>query len=296
MIFLLTAGDRPPPHFQERSNDAYVLAIEYFDPLHETGIQYSGPEHLYFRCALEAAIEIVPELEAVHILMTSQDPGAFELTAINSIALSANPSESQLLRQTVEMIGAGCFVDRTEERAGYDAEQVLRVKTIWRLTDLDDNVENHNRDWLTGLGFNAMILKELPQSGFARLILLSEPSDIHRKLEQLHADPSFSKIFGEHRFERFGTLRPPGGRTDIRLAHEPATRNMDDPVSLEFTCKWEDHPSMVAKSHTWTISCRPVERTSGRNWRFEATLVSEQGDDVPDNLWIELGCGGQLAY
>ncbi len=157
------------------SLDAFVLAIQHFDPDHELGIEYEGEEVELMRQVLSEAQESVPAIAGVHVrvdgsLQSEFGPSMFRsLRVIPQGKLSArSDAEVAGLRKISESIGLGCRYDEQTNNTHRSNKFTSITKQIRWDIGRDCNEEEDGRlcenveivDWLCSLGVGSVTLRE----------------------------------------------------------------------------------------------------------------------------------------
>ncbi|MBT4291701.1 hypothetical protein HOD41_03345, partial [bacterium] len=204
------------------SLDAFVLAIQHFDPDHELGIEYESDEVEFMRQILKQAQESVPAIAGVHVrvdgsLQSEFGPSMFRSLRIKPQGHWAVRSEAEAagLREIGEFLGRGC---RNEEQTN----KIYRSNRITSTTKLirwdigrDCSEEGDGRlcenveiiDWLCSIGIGSVTLKEHEYKSKSTVELYLRYQglvDLEYCAKQLAGDPGFSAILGDFELDPYG--------------------------------------------------------------------------------------------
>jgi hypothetical protein len=270
------------PIEETKQGDALILAIDYFDPGHERCLRQWGDEHYFILSALRACEESFPELAFIAIPKSFKHSIHRSFSAVTTIVLRVDPGDYEWVSETAERIGSGCrgYVD--EHHSGpLESERIIR-ETTWYLKPSHNKPGSPMGDWLASIGFVTMTLEEWPERGRAGLYFTRGPADIDCVLNRLHTDPYYADVFGDRRFERYGTVRG-SAVTDIQVIPDDREPDFERDFSLAFSCRIRN------LRHRWVVRCRPTGERHGTGFGFEVSLVEDTGDAIPPTIWFDLG-------
>jgi len=279
------------------SLDAFVLAIQHFDPGHELGIEYDGDEVEFMRQVLKQAQESVPAIAGVHIRVDGSLQSKFGPSMFRSLRIKPQghwacrtEAEAAGLREIGESIGLGC---RNEEQVNkiYRSNRVTSTtKQIRWDIGRDCNEEADDRlcenseivNWLCSLGVGLVTLKEHEYKTISNTELYIRYQgivDLEYCAKQLASDPRFSAVFGDFELDPYGGQLIGDGPT-MRVV---PTDGLDgyQGVRVEFSIGWGDCPAGCINRHFWLFEYRVEGQRSGKDWSLVGGLIEESGDRLP---------------
>ena len=284
--------------------DAFVLAVDHFDPDHELGLELDSPEVQYLLQALEAAREAIPEVTGIHV-RTDQARGdrlsPRMFTALEFVDRN-EPSGDYTLTPEIESalaskIGAKRRVEiETNERIGLNRIPNVRKSTLYTF----DNYCGEGADielcgneeivrWLCSSGVGEVLLIENSYKGRNRArfyLLFRQVVDLQFKSKLFMADPFYDDLFGDHVLKPFsGDLFGDGNSVEIvdALGYEGF-----DGVVIEFKIGWGDCPAGCIYSHYWKVFIRVEGESDGQDWRFVIADVEEGGTPIHEGARARL--------
>ncbi|MFH2054028.1 MAG: hypothetical protein ABIK96_16355 [bacterium] len=277
--------------------DAFILAIQHFDPAHQLGLAFDGPEVEFVTEALEAARNVAPGVSGIHVRTDwnrwdSMSPLMFKTIEIRrgDRIRSGSSSTPDSLRSIGIAIGRNCRAEvQTNESFSSSRPLGTSTRTRW---DLDRKClhENNSRtcanveivDWLCSRGVDLVLVSEtVTHKGVYReemYLVFRSPVDLDYMAAALMEDPLYAGTFGDLEARPYlGRLIGDGPSVEV-VPCEGATGF--DGICFRFSIGWGDCPAGCIHSHYWVIRCMVDGSGTGKGRSLVAELVEEGGDPL----------------
>lgn len=279
----------------DSATDAFLLAMQHFDPQSERGIAWSREEMDFVDFALMAAIRAVHELASVHIESqnaTGAAPRPQPLLSLQVLdPISRNPQlrgDWDYVQDFVAAVVDGCGSSRvTEEFDNARDRWSKRQTTTWRICDEWNHANadtSCNRSaaaaWLCAAGVASMLIETMesdrgPESGQLYLNF-SQPVDLRHEASRIVGLPGYGELFGKARLQPYPSMISGDGNR-IELVQDEDCQGFGG-ITLLFSHGWGDCPSGCIHRHYWKVKVQSRGSRNGDPWGLVVTKVEEAGD------------------
>lgn len=284
--------------------DAFVLAVDHFDPDHERGLGLDGPEVEFLRQALAKAREAIPEVVGIHVRTDGAGGDKMRPTMFRTLQLF-DPEKNwerrtltpEIMAAIAAQIGGGCEAEIvTNEKRPNQHNPIISKSSLWTLASSSDEKSGielcDNQEivrWLHSRGVTEILLKENSYKGRDRAKLylrFGHLVDMEFKSKQLMADPLYSDLFGTYELKPYlGNLFGDGNSVDV--VSEAGYSGFDG-VVIVFTAGFGDCPSGCIYSHHWIFKYRTMGEKKGDIWPLVGGLSEEGGTPLPEHMRMGL--------
>ncbi len=286
--------------------DAFVLAVQHFDPRHETGVEYESDEVAYMRQVLWEARQSVPEVAGLHVQVDGSVESKFGPSMFRSIRVKPQnyrvarfDRDIDLLKEFGESIGVGCRHEEQVNKKYHSNRNASTTRIIqWNL-GRDCLGGNHESicenssvvEWLCSLGVDSVTLKEHEFMGNRRAELFLNYKylvDLEYKVMRIANDPRYASVFGDLKLDPFGGTAIGGGPT-LRVVSVNELSGFRG-VRVEFSAGWGDCPAGCIYRHNWLFEYKTVGERRGDEWTLAGGLIEENGDPLTEQIRGMLRC------
>jgi hypothetical protein len=278
--------------------DAYVLAVQHFDPGHELGIEYVSDEVDFMRQVLREARNVVPAAAGLHLPVDGTVESKFGPSMYRSLRVRPQDSghawsdeEIESLRRVGEFIGLGCSYEEQINKRYHSNRFTGTTRLMqWNVGEHcreegDRRIcENHEvAEWLCSFGVESVTLKEYEYKGSknAELFLTYNVLvDLEYNAMRLAGDPKYSAVFHDLELEPYSGTAIGDGPT-VRVVPVDGLSGFDG-VRVEFSAGWGDCPSGCIFRHYWLFEYRVKGERMGGDWPLVGGLIEESGDPLSE--------------
>jgi hypothetical protein len=275
----------------------FELAIKHFDPEHQRGIVFRGAEHNFMVDALKSAREVSRELKQIGMARGCVFVGDRQYEPMSVLAIQARFQRKEdyapvrTIREVAHRIVGGCrkdeFNSRRESRKGWVNFSSTR---FWYLEDhcrgWSDKCKNKNyADWACSIGIRFVILQtdSTKTTRGMLYLILDDLYDLEHLVSEMSQDSLFGSVFGNCKLGP-ANRELVGGSTSITIENDGKPADFSDPMVFKFTFGWGDCPSGCIYNHYWVVQTAPIKHDESDTYAFESELVSEGGDQIPDEM------------
>ncbi|MHC4060745.1 MAG: hypothetical protein ACYSR6_03915 [Planctomycetota bacterium] len=275
----------------------FELAIEHFDPEHRKGILFRGAEHNFMINALKSARKVSRELKQIGmsrgcIFISDRKYEPMSVLAIQArIRWKEDYVPVRTIREIAHRIADGCRTDefnsRTEARNGV---VTFKEKRFWYLEDhcrggSEKCVNKAYADWACSIGIRYVILQtdSTKTTRGMLYLILDNLYDLEHLVSEISQDSLFESVFGVSRLSP-ANRELVGSSTSISIENDGKPADFSEPVIFKFTFGWGDCPCGCIYRHYWVVRSIPRKQNESGTYEFESELVSEGGDQIPEDI------------
>lgn len=300
LISVAICAPLSPPNASASLLDAFVLAVDHFDPDHEVGLELDSPEVEFLRQALEMAREAIPEVVGIHIRTDGAGRDKLRPTMFGTLELvdrnrmnGDRTLTPEIKASIASKIGNECRTEiETSEKFRIKSNPRVQKTTLWTFDnycsegaeiELCENQEVVR--WLCTRGVATVLLIENSYKGRNRAKLFlnfKQVVDLDFKSLQLMADPSYQELFGDHDLTpHLGGLV--GDGNSLEVLSDPRYTGFDG-VVIKFTVGFGDCPAGCIYSHHWIFKYKTQGSQKDGVWPLIGGLVEEDGTPIPEHM------------